>query len=60
MLRDPQVQVKSSWDYIPTSILANSVGSFVCLVGMTETALKKKELWFSHIRKGSSQLWILR
>lgn len=43
MLRDPQVQMKSSWDYIPTSIIANSVGSFVCLVGMTETAFKKNK-----------------
>lgn len=35
--------MKSSLDYIPTSILANLVGSYVYLPGMPETAFKKKK-----------------
>lgn len=33
-----EVKIKSSLNYIPTSILANLVGSYVYLPGMAETA----------------------
>lgn len=46
MLGDIQEKAKSSWDYSPTSTLANSVGSYMYFPGITETALK--EIWFIH------------